>query len=506
MKIFKAAQIRELDSLQTAFEGISSYELMKRAAGNMFRAIMEKHKERIRSKRITIFAGPGNNGGDALVLARLLMENGVCDISVHLINPKCSLTSDCACAKENLEKKYGHILTETKTYAPVDLNGTDIVIDGLFGSGLNRPLEGTFAEYVMMINRSDCHVISIDMPSGLYGEDNRSNNLETIVKASELYTFNAPKISLFMAENEKFLPNGFTIIDIGIAKEVSAKLESPYSFCNSAPFSAKHISRFSHKGTFGHAYLIAGSYGMMGAAVLAAKACMKFGCGLLTAHIPQKGYEIMQISVPEALAEVDDDEFCFSNIGDIAKYNAVGIGPGLGKSEKSKAALEKALKLYSGQMVIDADALNLLSENRELLRYLPHNTILTPHPKEFDRLTTPSSHSFERLEKQIEFAKKHNVIVVLKGAYTSIASPDGSVRFNSTGTPALATAGSGDVLTGMILSLLAQRHSPIDAATCAVFAHGLAAKNEAVTASTLIENITPEICPKHCSIAKMYHN
>lgn len=505
MKILKASQIRELDSKQTAFEGISSYELMERAASRMFDAMKEKHKDGLCKKHITIFAGPGNNGGDALVIARLLLESDICNVKVFLINPKSSLSSDCACAKENLEKRYSQVLTETKTYNPIDLSNTDIIIDGLFGSGLNRPLEGSFAEYVMMMNRSNCHIISIDMPSGLYGEDNRSNNLETIVKTSELYTFNAPKISFFMSENEKFLPDGFTIIDIGIDKEVLAQLESPYSFCNEEPFRTERISKFAHKGSFGHAYLIAGSYGMMGAAVLSSKACMKFGCGLLTVHIPQKGYEIMQISVPEALAEVDNDEKCFSSVCDMTKYDAVGVGPGLGKSEKSKLALEKVLKLYSGRLVIDADALNLLSENRELLKYLPHNTILTPHPKEFDRLTTPSSHSFERLEKQIKFAKMHNVIVVLKGAYTSIVSPDGSVCFNSTGTPALATAGSGDVLTGMILSLLAQKYSPIDAAIYAVFAHGKTAKNEAITASSLIENITPEICPKHYFISKLYY-
>jgi NAD(P)H-hydrate epimerase len=236
----------------------------------------------------------------------------------------------------------------------------------------------------------------------------------------------------------------------------------------------KKRSKFSHKGTFGHALLIAGSYGKMGAAILSSRACLRSGVGLLTTHLPKSGVEIIQTSVPECMVSADDSETVCSKLLDLYPFSAIGIGPGLGTKTETRQALLTLINSQKLQLVIDADALNLLAENQELIKNLPPNTILTPHPKEFERLAGASENSFQRLQKQIQFSAKYSVIIVGKGAYTCITFPDGRVFFNSTGNPGMATAGSGDVLTGIILGLLAQHYSPEESALLGVFLHGLA--------------------------------
>jgi NAD(P)H-hydrate epimerase len=251
---------------------------------------------------------------------------------------------------------------------------------------------------------------------------------------------------------------------------------SGYRYLTSSYISEKIKKRtkFSHKGTYGHALLVAGSYGKMGAAILAARASLRSGVGLLTCHIPQKGYNIMQISVPEAMVSADASETVFSEIPKLDAYSAVGAGPGLGMNSITQQSLRSLLEMSPAKLVLDADALNILSENKEWLELLPPNTILTPHPKEFERLAGTTANSFVRLQKQLEFSKKYKAIVVLKGAHTAITTPESRVYFNSTGNPGMATAGSGDVLTGIILGLLAQNYSAEDAAVIGVFVHGLA--------------------------------
>jgi NAD(P)H-hydrate epimerase len=356
-----------------------------------------------------------------------------------------------------------------------EINGSDIVIDALFGSGLSKPLTGLSANIVKHINRSEATVIAIDIPSGLYGEKNGYDTPEAIIQADYTLTFGLPKLSFFFAENEQFVGK-WHVLNIHLMHEAIDQQESRYWLTELSDIASTIPVRkkFSHKGYFGHALLMAGSYGRMGAAILAAKACLRSGAGLLTTHIVSKGYEIMQTAVPEAMVTIDPATEELSCLPDLSKFTAIGIGPGIGVSDPAGFALYQLLKNAQVPLILDADAINLLAAHTDWLGLIPENTMLTPHPGEFDRLTGLSKNGYERHLKQIEFSIKHKVIVVLKGAYTSVTAPSGSCQFNSTGNPGMATAGSGDVLTGIILSLLAQGYNPVNAALTGVYLHGLA--------------------------------
>jgi NAD(P)H-hydrate epimerase len=375
----------------------------------------------------------------------------------------------------------------------------------LFGSGLTRPLDGLAAEIVQRINNfrsghlltsrrvmtkeknsSINHhpnrsremtktVISIDIPSGLMGEDNTGNIPENIIQADFTLTFQFPKMSFFFAENEKYAGE-WQVLPIRLHPDGIAETQTSFFFTEKEDINQiiQKRTRFGHKGIYGHALLIAGSFGKMGAAILSSKACLRSGAGLLTAHVPHRGYSIIQTAVPEAMANVDNHDDVFSEFPDLSQFSAVGVGPGIGLNSITKIAFCELLEKSQVPLVIDADALNILSDNKSWLEKIPANSILTPHPGEFKRLVGDTQNTFMRIQKQIEFSKKHNVIVVLKGAFTSVSTPDGSLHFNSTGNPGMATAGSGDVLTGIILGLLAQGIHPANAACAGVYLHGLA--------------------------------
>jgi NAD(P)H-hydrate epimerase len=353
----------------------------------------------------------------------------------------------------------------------------DLVIDAIFGSGLSRPIDsGLVMAVIEHINGSGAEVVAVDIPSGLFAD--KPSTAGAIVKARHTVSFQLPKLAFMLSENHPFVGD-WHLVPIGLSKKAIKKAEAGAFYITEKDIRKilKPRDKFSHKGTFGHALLLAGSYGKIGAALLAAKACLRSGAGLLTAHLPACGYPIMQIACPEAMVSTDKEEKFLSALPeDLQGKNAIGIGPGLGLSESSAALL---LQLFQAQpetpMVIDADALNLMAKYRQLLDLLPSNSILTPHPKEFERLVggKPSG-DFERLKWQAAFASQYGVYVVCKGAHTSIASPDGEIFFNSTGNAGMATAGSGDVLTGVLLGLLAQGYMPREAALLGVFIHGLA--------------------------------
>ena len=472
MKLFSCKQIAEIDCLTMQLEPISSIDLMERASAQIADWLLA-NVERYQS--VLIFAGPGNNGGDALAVARMLAYADY-RCTVYLASFGRELKGDPATNWQRLEEQNKVLLKKINSEGDFpEISSESVVIDGLFGSGLNKPLEGLAAKLVQHVNNSGARIISIDIPSGLFGENNLPNIAGDIIKASQTLTLQFPKLSLLFAENERFV-GAFTVLPIGLYPRAIEQIESRYHFLTGDFISGKIKKRtkFSHKGTHGHALLIAGSYGKMGAAVLASKACLRSGPGLLTVHIPKKGYEIMQISVPEAMISIDSSETFFSEIQDLAMFSAVGIGPGLGKKAETQKALKLMLLKKSEKLVMDADALNILSENKDWFSLLPETAILTPHPKEFERLAGKSENSFDRLQKQMQFSAAHKVIVVLKGAHTSISFPDGRVFFNSTGNPGMATAGSGDVLTGIILGLLAQSYSAEEAALIGVYLHGLA--------------------------------
>jgi NAD(P)H-hydrate epimerase len=472
MKIFTCQQIAEIDQLTMKLEPVSSIDLMERASGQAAEWIIQnigiEHD-------IFIFAGSGNNGGDALAIARLLAWcNYRC--TAYLSDFGRELKADVAFNLKRLEDQEKVVLRRIDSENSIPkIPPNTVIIEGLFGSGLNKPLSGLAKSIVESINHSGATVVSIDMPAGLFGEDNSANDFSAIVRASRTLTFQFPKLSFLFPENDLFVGN-WTVLPIGLHPEAILSTESKNYYLAKTFISGilKKRSKFSHKGIYGHALMIAGSFGKMGAAVLSSKACLRAGVGLLTSHIPGRGYEIMQNSVHEAMTSVDQSDIAFSEFPELKQFSAIGIGPGLDKKPETQLAFKKLLQEKPQKLVVDADALNILSENPEWYSLLPENAILTPHPKEFERMAGQSANSFERLRKQVEFSLRHKIIVVFKGAHTCVTVPDGSVFFNSTGNPGMATAGSGDVLTGIILGLLAQNYTPEEAALIGVYLHGLA--------------------------------
>ncbi len=472
MKIVSCEQIKEIDSYTIKHEPIASIDLMERASGQLFNWITGKFGI---SKHFVIFAGAGNNGGDGLALARLLANNGY-KADVQFISVSDKISSDCRFNLERLENVTNVTINQLKDISQFPVTGSDdVVIDAIFGSGLTRPVTGLQAEVIQMINKTDSLVISIDLPSGLFGEDNSNNLIENIINADYTLTFQFPKLSFLFPGNARFVGE-WIVLPIGLDENAILKTESSYNLLTNSDVLPllKERYKFDHKGTYGHGLLIAGSEGKMGAAVLGAGAALRSGIGLISCHIPSCGNLIMQSKVSEAMVVTDKSEKYISGIGSVEIFSAVGIGPGIGTNKETQLALESFLKECDKPLVLDADALNIISKNKKLLELLAHNTILTPHPKEFERLAGTTDNGFERLQKQIDFSGRYKCILVLKGANTTITTPSGDVFFNSTGNPGMATGGSGDVLTGIILSLLAQGYTPQNAAITGVYLHGLA--------------------------------
>lgn len=474
MKIFTSAQIHELDKYTIENEPITSIDLMERASKMLTNAITDTWPA---STPVVVFAGPGNNGGDALAVARMLAERNY-SVNVYLFNTTGRLSPDCEQNRERL-KKVRSIkgFTEiTQEFEPLALTEEMLVIDGLFGSGLNKPLTGGFAAVVKYINASEAKVVSIDIPSGMMTEDNTYNVRANIVRADMTLTIGSRKLCMMMADIQPLLGE-IRVLDISLSREGTEKIQSNYSIIEEEGAKEMLLPRdaFVHKGNMGHALLIAGSYGMAGAGVLSARACLRSGVGKLTVHIPKRNYDIMQISVPEAILQIDKEETIFSQPSETSIYEAIGIGPGIGLSETTAIAVIAQIRSNKTPMVIDADALNVLASHRAWMQQLPEGLILTPHPKELDRLIgNASNDDFERLTRAMGLAQQLHAYIILKGHYTAICMPNGHVCFNSTGNAGMATAGSGDVLTGIITGLLARGYSRENASILGVYLHGLA--------------------------------
>ncbi len=472
MKLFTTKQIAGIDKYTIKNEPVADIDLMERAARQITDWLLGRFP---REQKMIFFAGPGNNGGDALAIARQLAEKDF-SCEVFLTDFGKELKGSPEVNWERL-KKLGKVkLNKLSSIDGFPATGeSDVLIDGLFGSGLSRPLEKVPAEIVRKINTLRNTVVSIDIPSGLMGEDNSGNISENIVQADFTLTFQFPKLSFLFAENEKYTGK-WEVLPIGLHPQGIKNTESNYFFLekNDVIKFFPGRKKFSHKGTFGHALLIAGSFGKMGAAVLSSRACLRSGVGLLTTHIPRLGYSIMQTAAPEVMVNVDQHDSVFTEFPDLSPFSAIGIGPGLDKKHNSCRAFRELIDKSKVPLVIDADGLNILSQNKDWFGMLPENSILTPHPGEFKRLAGDAENSYQRIQQQLEMAQKYHVVVVLKGAFTSVATPDGRLFFNSTGNPGMATGGSGDVLTGFILGLLAQGFSSEDAALAGVYLHGLA--------------------------------
>ena len=482
MKILPVEKIREADAFTIENEPVASIDLMERAASKVYDWFMKRCKTKEVS--VKIFCGIGNNGGDGLALARMLFFTGIIP-QVFVVRFSDKMSRDCEVNFNRLKEE-----TETPMYDifseddfPI-IKDNDIVIDAIFGSGLNRNVEGFAAELISHLNNNNAIRIAIDIPSGLFADGGQQSMFiahssqliaHSIFKADYTLSFQFPKLAFMFPENDAFVGR-WEVLDIGLHKDFIDNVETLnfYTTEGMAMPILRKRTKFSHKGTYGHALLVAGSTGKTGAALLAAEACLRTGVGLLTAHLPKDALLPMQIYLPEAMTSIDKSETHCTEIDDIIPYTAIGVGPGIGKNAETTTLLKKIIQEATQPLVLDADALNIISENPTWLSFLPDNTILTPHPKEFERMFGKTNDSYERLELQRKMSVIHNIIIVLKGAHTAITFPNGTCFFNSTGNPGMATAGSGDVLTGMILSLLAQRYTPQEAALLGVYLHGKA--------------------------------
>lgn len=472
MKIFPSSSIKKLDAYTIEHEPIASIDLMERAAQALTKAITNRWNP---ETPVTIFAGPGNNGGDALAIARMMAEKGY-KIEVYLFNTKGELSPDCQTNKELVEMMEEVTFHEISTqFVPPTLTSEHLVIDGLFGSGLNKPLNGGFAAVVKYINASKAQVVAIDVPSGLMCEDNTYNIRQNMIRADVTLSIQLPKLSFLFPENEDIVGE-WQLLDIQLKKDFIDTAQSPYYITEEEEIRSliKPRKRFAHKGAFGHALLIAGSYGMAGASILSARACLRSGVGLLTVHVPIHNHDLLQTTVPEAIVQTDIHDHYFAEPVDTDRYQAIAIGPGLGQEEDTALAMMEQIQGCPVPLVLDADAINIFGTHRNWLSRMPKRCILTPHLKELERLIGKCMDTYERLTKTKELAAYLQSYIIIKGSWSTVVTPEGNCYFNPTGNPGMATAGSGDVLTGILAALLAQGYTQEDACRLGVYVHGLA--------------------------------
>jgi len=483
MKILSASQMYLADEATLKSQNISSLELMERAGKLCFKWI-DNHFKDSTIPEFYVFCGVGNNGGDGLVISRYLAINGY-SVKTFIINFSKKRSADFI---ENLER------FKNLDLWPTFINPTDklpeipkgvFIIDTIFGIGLKRPPKSFTKKLIQNLNATQNFILAIDLPSGLYA-DSPVEDDEAVVKATHTLTFQNPKLAFLLPDNQEYI-SSWEVIDIGLDDAFISNLKSPYQISEKEQVASYYKDRktFSHKGTYGHALLIGGSYGKIGAIVLATTAANNIGSGLVSALIPECGYQIMQTVLPETMAVTSGNK-CINNFKNTVKATAIGIGPGMGTDEATQKDFVTFLKLNKEPLVLDADALNYLAINKTAYKYIPKESILTPHPKELERLIGPWKNDYDKLEKLKKFSTKYKLIVVLKGAFTIIVA-QGNFYFNPTGNPALATGGSGDVLTGLITGLLAQYYTSLEAAQLGVYLHGL-------TADIAIKDNMPEAC------------
>ncbi|RPG27856.1 MAG: NAD(P)H-hydrate dehydratase [Muricauda sp. TMED12] len=492
MKIFSAHQIYQADKSTIQKEQIKSEELMERAAAQLF----EWMHSRLRGTKVNIklFCGIGNNGGDGMVLARKLHEHDY-SIKVYVVNYSEKRSEDFLLNLERLKDgKVWPDFINKETDLP-EISSNDIIVDAIFGIGLNRAPDDWVGNLIKHINDSRAFTLSVDVPSGLPLDSNPWKP-SYVIRASYVLSFQVPKLVFFLPETGVYV-NQWEILDIGLDQEFIAKTDTDFELIARSEVLPLYRPRlkFSHKGTYGHAVIVGGSYGKIGAVQLASDACLSVGSGLVSAFVPKCGYNSLQTAIPEVMVLTGSRERSISEIAIPFKASVVGIGMGMGMDDDTVSAFGSFLKNSKLPMVIDADGLNILSQNPQMLNDVPELSVLTPHPKELERLIGHWTSDFEKLEKAKAFAAKHNLVVLIKGAHT-ITIHNGKGYVNTTGNPGMATAGSGDVLTGMITGLMAQGYSSVEAAIFGVYLHGLAGDlgassngYEALKASVIVENI-----------------
>jgi NAD(P)H-hydrate epimerase len=464
-----SSQIREADAYTIAHEPISSVDLMERASKAFVGWFVNHFPDK--KQTIAVYCGTGNNGGDGLAIARILCDHGYCNMNVKITRFSDKTSDDFNTNLKRL-KKTSIAVSELKLSSKLPEEKANLIIDAMLGSGLNKPLAGDYKALVEYLNPLQKTTVAVDIPTGFYSEGEITTDA-TILKADLVITFQQPKLNFLLPESAPHI-GCWEAVKIGLSENFISSVDTPYFFVEEKDVRQliKPRHKFSNKGTYGHALIIAGKNETMGAALLCSSACAHTGAGLTTACIPQSGLVALNSSMPEVMAIIRNE----NEIPDIGwdKFNTIGIGPGLGKGADTLKLLKAIFNNYKKPVVIDADALNILAENKALLNIIPPGSILTPHMKEFDRLFGNHTNWWQRLQTAKQKAAEYNINIILKNDYTITVTPEGKLYFNSTSNAAMATGGMGDVLTGVITSLLAQKYSPQDACILGVYIHGKA--------------------------------
>jgi len=466
--LITAEQMHKVDEYTIQNKPIASIDLMEQAA-RAFAQIFMQHEPN-RDSEIAIFCGKGNNGGDGLAIAHLLTSYGYQNINIYLVTFSKKETADFAINKQRIKESSLKIIqvSQPSDFLPI---AAEILIDAILGSGLNKPLSGKYADLSQIINAQHKKVYAVDVPTGFFSEG--PLNLEfNGIKAYKTISFQRPKINFFFPESI-VATEEFEVVNIGLDEAFIHKLESDFILMEESDIrNLLHPrKRFTHKGTYGHALIVAGNVNTMGAALLASSACLHSGAGLTTACIPQSGLIALNSILPEVMALTRDG---YMEIERLESYKAIAIGPGLGISEENEMLLEQLIIRSNCPLVIDADALNILAQRQDLLDKLPQNTIITPHMKEFDRLFGEHENWWTRVQKAKIEAQTRKLVIVLKNQYTFVCVPDGKIYINPSGNPAMAQGGMGDILTGILAAFVAQGYPTKESALLACYVHGKA--------------------------------
>lgn len=496
LTLLTSAQMRKTDEFTIANLPIASIDLMEKAARAFTQAFLRSEFDA--TKNVAIFCGKGNNGGDGLAIAHLLLTNGYQNIKVYILNFTDKQTDDFAINLQRLDESRCKKLVINSAVELKNIKA-DLIIDAILGSGLNKPLEGDYLEVVKVINRQRKKVYAVDVPTGFFTEG-KLPEVYNGIKAFKTISFQRPKINFFFPERAA-ATGDYEVVDIGLDEAFIQGQNSDFYLLEEIDIRQmiKPRKLFSHKGIYGHALIVAGSLDTMGAALLSSKACLHAGAGLTTACIPQSGLTALNTTLPEVMALARDE---YTRIEKPEKFQSIAIGPGLGISAENERLLESLIATRK-PLIIDADALNMLVGRLDLMEKLPENTILTPHIKEFDRMFGTHDNWWDRVQTAKLQAGRLNVVILLKNQFTFICTPDSRVYINPTGNPAMAQGGMGDVLTGIIAAFVAQGYSAKEAVVLACYLHGsagddLAHQSFVVSASQVAEHL-PKVV-KHLSL------
>ena len=493
MKLLSLSHLLEADRITIQNQKISYLDLMERAGQSIFQLMHERLQGA--PLPIHVFCGLGNNGANGLVIARHLVEHGY-HVTTYIVNFSTNRSEAFLANYDRLKeisKEWPVQIKSAEDFPKIAPD--DMVIDAIFGVGLNRPIEEWVQKLLKHVNTSNAFKLSVDVPSGLYA-DKAPDDKEAVIYANTCLTFQTPKLVFFLPETAGYIKD-LEIIDIGLDQEYLLQVQTGMELIGKPEVLSMYIPRqkYTHKGTYGHSLLIGGSRGKIGSMVLASKACLKIGAGLATTIIPACGYTVMQTAIPEVMVDDNDEMDYLVNFKSNSNTTVICIGMGLGTHEQTVKAFIEFLDTNKTPLVLDADALNIISANKEMLKKLPAQTILTPHPKELERLIGQWSDDFDKIEKTKKLSEEFDCIVVIKGA-NSITVYKQDIYINTTGNPGMATAGSGDVLSGIITGLVSQGYAPLNAAIFGVYIHGSAGDialsgmgYQALIASDITENI-----------------